>query len=121
MLCSNETASALAAQKGSLDEQKTSAAAVIPGVVFNDVRERSWSWIWTKSSAFQKFRGELWMEEPCRGCERRAEDFGVAVARLSYLPEMPPRPSRFVRYHRDTKPCCRRLAWLRPKLLLLEL
>ena len=30
------------------------AAAVIPGRVFDNVRERSLSWIWTKSSAFQR-------------------------------------------------------------------
>jgi len=52
------------------------AAAVIPGLVFDNVRKQSLSWIWTESSAFQKFRGESWMQEPCRSCERRAEDFG---------------------------------------------
>src|SRR5205807_1037363 len=26
--------------------------------------------------AFQKFRGESWMPEPCRSCDRRTEDFG---------------------------------------------
>jgi pyrroloquinoline quinone biosynthesis protein E len=52
------------------------AAGVIPGIVFNNVSERSLLWIWTESSAFQKFRGESWMQEPCRSCERRAEDFG---------------------------------------------
>jgi pyrroloquinoline quinone biosynthesis protein E len=52
------------------------AAAVIPGLVFKNVRECSLPLIWTESSAFQKFRGESWMQEPCRSCERRAEDFG---------------------------------------------
>ena len=52
------------------------AAAVIPGMVFDNVRQRSLEWIWRESSAFQKFRGEEWMPEPCRSCDRRSEDFG---------------------------------------------
>jgi PqqA peptide cyclase len=52
------------------------AAGVIPGLQFDNVRERSLEWIWKESSAFQRFRGEEWMQEPCRSCERRAEDFG---------------------------------------------
>ena len=52
------------------------AAGVIPGMSFDNVRERSLEWIWRESAAFQRFRGEQWMPEPCRGCERRAEDFG---------------------------------------------
>jgi len=52
------------------------AAAVIPGLVFDNVRERSLQSIWTESSAFQKFRREDWMQEPCRTCDRRTEDFG---------------------------------------------
>jgi len=52
------------------------AAGVIPGIVFDSTRERSLEWIWRESTAFQKFRGESWMPEPCRSCERRGEDFG---------------------------------------------
>jgi pyrroloquinoline quinone biosynthesis protein E len=52
------------------------AAGVIPGLEFDNVREHSLEWIWRESSAFQKFRGESWMPEPCRSCERRSEDFG---------------------------------------------
>jgi len=52
------------------------AAGVIPGLVFDNVREKSLPAIWTESAAFQKFRGESWMQEPCRSCERRTEDFG---------------------------------------------
>jgi pyrroloquinoline quinone biosynthesis protein E len=32
--------------------------------------------IWDSSEAFQKFRGEEWMQEPCRSCDRRSQDFG---------------------------------------------
>ena len=52
------------------------AAGVIPGVSFDNVREHSLEWIWRESAAFQRFRGEQWMPEPCRSCDRRAEDFG---------------------------------------------
>lgn len=43
---------------------------------FDNIRDRSLSWIWTESSAFQAFRGEQWMKEPCRSCPRKALDFG---------------------------------------------
>ena len=52
------------------------AAGVIPGMAFDSVREHPLEWIWRESAAFQRFRGEQWMPEPCRSCERRAEDFG---------------------------------------------
>jgi len=52
------------------------AAGVIPNLQFDNVRERSLQWIWRESSAFQHFRGESWMQEPCRSCDRRTQDFG---------------------------------------------
>ncbi|MGA6987107.1 MAG: pyrroloquinoline quinone biosynthesis protein PqqE [Terriglobales bacterium] len=52
------------------------AAGVIPGMSFDNVRERTLDWIWENSEAFQKFRGEDWLPEPCRSCDRRKEDFG---------------------------------------------
>jgi pyrroloquinoline quinone biosynthesis protein E len=52
------------------------AAGVIPGMRFDNVREHGLDWIWESSEAFQKFRGEEWMPEPCRSCDRRKEDFG---------------------------------------------
>ena len=52
------------------------AAGVIPNLVFDNVRDHSLSWLWDESPAFRRFRGEDWMREPCRSCERRAEDFG---------------------------------------------
>jgi pyrroloquinoline quinone biosynthesis protein E len=52
------------------------AAGVIPGMEFANVREHPLEWIWRESSAFQRFRGEQWMQEPCKSCERRTEDFG---------------------------------------------
>jgi PqqA peptide cyclase len=52
------------------------AAGVIPGMQFDNVRRHSLDWIWQESPAFQRFRGEQWMSEPCKSCERRTEDFG---------------------------------------------
>ena len=52
------------------------AAEVLPGLTFENVREKSLEWIWQESSSFQRFRGEGWMPEPCRSCDRRSEDFG---------------------------------------------
>ena len=45
-------------------------------ISFDNVRDRSLRWIWEESSAFQAFRGDKWMQEPCRSCERRFADFG---------------------------------------------
>ena len=52
------------------------AAEVIPGLQFENVGEKSLESIWRGSSSFEKFRGEEWMPEPCRSCDRRGEDFG---------------------------------------------
>ncbi|HEY8944587.1 MAG TPA: SPASM domain-containing protein, partial [Polyangiaceae bacterium] len=52
------------------------AAVCIPELSFESVTERSLQAIWTDSAAFQAFRGEQWMQEPCRSCERRSMDFG---------------------------------------------
>ena len=32
--------------------------------------------IWYQSAAFNRFRGEHWMKEPCRSCPSAAKDFG---------------------------------------------
>jgi pyrroloquinoline quinone biosynthesis protein E len=52
------------------------AAPVIPGLKFENVKNRSVREIWEHSEAFQKFRGEDWMQEPCKSCDRRVQDFG---------------------------------------------
>jgi pyrroloquinoline quinone biosynthesis protein E len=52
------------------------AAAVIPNLRFENVQEKSLREIWESSEAFQKFRGEAWMQEPCKSCDRRTQDFG---------------------------------------------
>src|SRR5579862_5785285 len=52
------------------------AARVIPGLSFENVKDRALREIWEESDSFQKFRGEDWMQEPCKTCDRRTQDFG---------------------------------------------
>lgn len=52
------------------------SAGVIPGLEFPNVATESLRSAWNDSAAFQLFRGENWMQEPCRSCERKAIDFG---------------------------------------------
>ena len=52
------------------------AAAMLPGMTFENVEAQPLREIWEESGAFQKFRGEEWMPEPCRSCDRRGRDFG---------------------------------------------
>ena len=43
---------------------------------FDNVKDHSLEWIWTESPAFQAYRGDSWMSEPCRECPRKTIDFG---------------------------------------------
>jgi pyrroloquinoline quinone biosynthesis protein E len=52
------------------------SAGIIPGLEFANAAKEPLRSIWENSSAFQRFRGEDWMQEPCRSCERRGIDFG---------------------------------------------
>ncbi len=52
------------------------AAKIIPGLQFANVKQSSLSEIWETSDAFQNFRGESWMQDPCKSCDRRTIDFG---------------------------------------------
>src|SRR5918995_2975343 len=51
-------------------------ATQITTLSFDNVRDRSLEWIWHQSPAFQAFRGDGWMREPCRSCPRKTLDFG---------------------------------------------
>jgi pyrroloquinoline quinone biosynthesis protein E len=51
-------------------------ATCITTLAFDDVRERPLADIWRAGAAFEAFRGEAWMPEPCSSCDRRAIDFG---------------------------------------------
>jgi pyrroloquinoline quinone biosynthesis protein E len=52
------------------------AARSLPGPAFPNLRHHSLAFAWHQSEAFQRFRGESWMAQPCRTCERRQRDFG---------------------------------------------
>jgi pyrroloquinoline quinone biosynthesis protein E len=51
-------------------------ATQITTLSFDNVRDRSLEWIWHQSPAFQAYRGDAWMREPCRSCPRKTVDFG---------------------------------------------
>jgi PqqA peptide cyclase len=51
-------------------------ARMLPGLEFPNVRGRSLAWIWRDSPAFNRYRGDEWMREPCRSCPEKGKDFG---------------------------------------------
>jgi len=51
-------------------------ARLIDGLEFPSVREQSLAWLWNESPTFRKFRGNEWMQEPCRSCSEKEQDFG---------------------------------------------
>jgi PqqA peptide cyclase len=61
------------------------AAHTLPGLVFDNAKTRSLGEIWRSSAGFGAFRGEEWMREPCRSCERRAIDFGGCRCQAFHL------------------------------------
>jgi PqqA peptide cyclase len=51
-------------------------ARMLPGLEFANVRSRDMRWIWRDSPAFNHYRGDDWMREPCRSCPEKGRDFG---------------------------------------------
>ena len=51
-------------------------AREIPGLDIPNVRDHSMREIWYDSKAFNFFRGDEWMQEPCRSCDEKSKDFG---------------------------------------------
>ena len=51
-------------------------AGTIEGLTMPSVHDGSLAAAWIESAAFRAFRGDAWMPEPCRSCERRDVDFG---------------------------------------------
>ncbi len=60
-------------------------AHTLPGIGFESVRDRALAGIWNDSPGLNAFRGEDWMPEPCRSCERRKEDFGGCRCQAFHL------------------------------------
>ena len=52
------------------------AARELPGLKFPYVNDNSISEIWNRSAAFNQYRGDDWMQEPCRSCAEKELDFG---------------------------------------------
>ena len=52
------------------------AAKMLPGLDFPNVRTSTVEWIWRESPAFNRYRGDDWMKEPCRSCPEKKKDFG---------------------------------------------
>jgi pyrroloquinoline quinone biosynthesis protein E len=60
-------------------------AGAIPGLRFENVRDRPLGQIWRESEAFNRFRGTAWMPEPCRSCALREVDFGGCRCQAALL------------------------------------
>jgi pyrroloquinoline quinone biosynthesis protein E len=60
-------------------------AHTLPGLAFPNVRDTSLAFAWRESDAFRRFRGEDWMPEPCKSCDRRAKDFGGCRCQAFHL------------------------------------
>ncbi|MFI5315227.1 MAG: pyrroloquinoline quinone biosynthesis protein PqqE [Myxococcota bacterium] len=60
-------------------------ARTIAGLTFENVSHRPLAEIWRDSPGFRAFRGEGWMQEPCRSCERRGSDFGGCRCQAFHL------------------------------------
>lgn len=52
------------------------AARQLPGFEFPNVQSSSIKDIWQTSDAFNRFRGNAWMKEPCASCPEKEKDFG---------------------------------------------
>jgi PqqA peptide cyclase len=61
------------------------AAHTLPGLVFSRIQDQPLDEVWYHSPAFNAFRGEEWMPEPCRSCERRTLDFGGCRCQAYHL------------------------------------
>ncbi len=51
-------------------------ARMLPGITFPNVRDNDLKTIWYDSQAFNEYRGDSWMKEPCRTCPEKSKDFG---------------------------------------------
>jgi len=51
-------------------------ARMLPGLDFPNVRDHDLRWIWQDSPAFNRYRGDEWMKEPCRSCPEKVKDYG---------------------------------------------
>jgi pyrroloquinoline quinone biosynthesis protein E len=52
------------------------SARVLPNIEFPNVRDKGLMWAWQDSPAFNRYRGDSWMKEPCRTCPEKEKDLG---------------------------------------------
>ena len=52
------------------------AAQTIPHLTFDTVRDKPLSEIWFEGAAFNAYRGDHWMNDTCKSCDRKEIDFG---------------------------------------------
>jgi len=52
------------------------SARSLPNMQFPNVKDADLGWAWKDSPAFNKYRGDDWMKEPCRSCSEKANDLG---------------------------------------------
>ena len=52
------------------------SARMLPGLDAPSVRDLPLREIWYDSPAFNRYRGDAWMSEPCSSCDDRGRDFG---------------------------------------------
>jgi pyrroloquinoline quinone biosynthesis protein E len=60
-------------------------ARSLPGMALPNVKDAGIEWIWRESPAFNLFRGDDWMREPCRSCPEKAIDFGGCRCQAAML------------------------------------
>ena len=61
------------------------AAHTLPGLDFPRADEHSLQHAWYETEAFQRFRGDAWMKEPCKTCDKRHIDFGGCRCQAFHL------------------------------------
>jgi pyrroloquinoline quinone biosynthesis protein E len=52
------------------------SARMLPGIAFPDLQAVSVQEAWTTSEAFNRYRGQAWMNDTCGECDERGHDFG---------------------------------------------
>lgn len=52
------------------------SARELPGMDLPNVKDMTIKEIWEGSNDFNRFRGFGWMQEPCRSCDEKEQDFG---------------------------------------------
>jgi pyrroloquinoline quinone biosynthesis protein E len=72
------------------------AAETIPGLEFDNVRDKKLVDIWMNGEAFNAFRGTEWMKEPCRSCAFKEIDWGGCRCQAMAITRDP----------RNTDPAC---------------